>query len=127
MPIAPDRLIQWIIQECEQRNWTWNEASIRAGLSRNSISAIIRGTQPGLKTCVALARVFNCPPEYVLQLAGHLPKTRAESNRSPQETEIEYRLHHLGHAIREQYLPIISAVLDAAEIAEGETEKEEEK
>jgi len=128
MPTEANAFAEWIIEECEKRHWSWNYASERAGLARGAISAYVnREKRPGLKACTAFAKLFNKPPEYVLQLAGRLPKARAESNRSPQETEIEYRLQHLGHAVREQYFPIISAVLDAAEAAEGEIKKEKEK
>ena len=123
MPIAPDRLIEWLIEECKQRNWTWNEASVNAGLSRNSISSYINGVQPGLLACKALAKLFRKPPEYVLQLAGHLP---APADSDPNAVEVEYRLRRLNHSVREQYLPIIDAVLEAAEAAGGEAKEEEE-
>ena len=42
MPVAPDRLVEWLIDQCERRSWSPNEASVRAGLSRNAISSFIR-------------------------------------------------------------------------------------
>ncbi|MBM3155591.1 MAG: helix-turn-helix transcriptional regulator [Chloroflexi bacterium] len=126
MPIVPAEFTEFLIEECKQHHWSWNEASTKAGLSRNAISSYVNSqARPGLKACTAFARLFKKPPEYVLQLAGHLPKPRRDENKPPQVAEIEYRLEQLSHPIREQYLPIISAILDAAETAEGEKKGEE--
>jgi len=121
MPIAPDELIEWLTEECKKRNLSWNEASIRAGLSRNSVSAYINGTQPGLYACKALAKLFRKPPEYILQLAGHLP---APANSVPDAIETEYRLRQLSHPVRERYMPIIRSALESAEAEEMKKEKE---
>jgi len=126
MPATANAFTDWIIEECEKRHWSWNYASEQAGLARGAISAYVNHEKrPGLKACTAFARLFNKPPEYILQLAGRLPKPRRDENKPPQVAEIEYRLERLGHPIREQYLPIISAILDAAETAQGEIEEEE--
>jgi transcriptional regulator with XRE-family HTH domain len=72
-------LADWLIQACETRNLSWAEASRRAGLSQGAISAIVRGTLPGLETCKALAAFFGVPPEDVLRMAGHLAPARAQT------------------------------------------------
>lgn len=65
-------LVAWLIQACETRGLSWAEASRRAGLSQGTISAIVRGTQPGLEICKGLAAFFGVPLEDVLRLAGHM-------------------------------------------------------
>ena len=70
-------LVAWLIQACETRGLSWAEASRRAGLSQGTISAIVRGTQPGLEICKGLAGFFGVPLEDVLRLAGHLTPARA--------------------------------------------------
>ena len=65
-------LVTWLIQACETRGLSWAEASRRAGLSQGTISAIVRGTQPGLEICKGLAGFFGVPLEDVLRLAGHM-------------------------------------------------------
>ncbi len=72
-------LAEWLIQACEARNLSWAEASRRAGLSQGAISAIVRGVQPGLEICKALAAFFGVPPEEVLRMAGHLAPARGEA------------------------------------------------
>ena len=72
-------LARWLIEACETRDLSWAEASRRAGLSQGAISAIVRGAQPGLEICKALAGYFGVPPEDVLRLAGHLAPARQET------------------------------------------------
>ena len=63
---------QWLVEQCREREVSWREASIGAGVDKGTISAIVRGQQPGLEVCKALAAYFRVPPEHVLRLAGHL-------------------------------------------------------
>ena len=69
-------LREWLNTECEQRNLSWREASIKAGLYAGSISAIMNGQRPGLETCKALAQAFGVPTEKVLQMAGFFGKLK---------------------------------------------------
>ena len=41
-------------------------------MSQGTISAIVRGTQPGLEICKGLAGFFGVPLEDVLRMAGHM-------------------------------------------------------
>lgn len=68
-----EQLRDWLNQECDRRNLSWRQASIRAGIHSGAISAIMNGERPGLEVCKALAQSFNASPEYLLRLAGHLP------------------------------------------------------
>ena len=65
-------LVAWLTQACEARGLSWAEASRRAGLSQGTISAIVRGTQPGLEICKGLAGFFGVPLEDVLRMAGRM-------------------------------------------------------
>jgi len=77
MSESPTPLATWLIQACATRDLSWAEASRRAGLSQGTISAIVRGTQPGLEICKGLAGFFGEPLEDVLRLAGHMsPRSR---------------------------------------------------
>lgn len=83
MSDAQTPLVAWLIQACETRGLSWAEASRRAGLSQGTISAIVRGTQPGLEICKGLAAFFGVPLEDVLRMAGHM--TPAASPAWPPE------------------------------------------
>lgn len=71
-------LRSWLASECERRNLTWREASIRAGVNPGAISAVMTGSKPGLQMCISLAESFDVAPEYVLRLAGHLPPANSD-------------------------------------------------
>ena len=122
MPTVPDAFIEWVTRECEDRHWSWNYASEKAGLARGSISAWANQEKlPGIKSCKAMAKLFHKPPEYILQLAGHLPEP---ANSAPDVVEVNYRLRHLSQTVRERYMPIIRSALESAEAEmRRETEK----
>ncbi len=79
MTQSQNPLADWLIQACETRGLSWAEASRRAGLYHGAISAIVRGTQPGLEICKGLAAFFGVPPEDVLRMAGHLTPNRTKT------------------------------------------------
>ncbi len=98
-------LAQWLIEACRARDLSWAEASRRSGLSQGTISAIVRGTQPGLEICKGLAGFFGVPLEDVLQMAGHM--TPAPSPAWPPE------LVALAREVEELPPPLRRAVLKA--------------
>ena len=63
-------LVARLTQACETRGLSWAEASRRGGLSQGTISAIVRGTQPGLDICKGLAGFFGVPLEDGLRMAS---------------------------------------------------------
>ena len=72
---APDEFVSWLKQEFEKRNWAIRAAARRIGVSHPTISDIVTlQKQPSYETCLAIANAFNKPPEWVLRLAGLLPK-----------------------------------------------------
>jgi transcriptional regulator with XRE-family HTH domain len=68
-----ERIAEWLIQRCEERNLSYREASLGAGLSHGTISAILNGQPPGIHVCTKLAHYFGESPDKILRLAGHLP------------------------------------------------------
>ena len=68
-----EELRDWLNVECEKRNLSWREASLRAGVYAGAISAIMNGQRPGLEVSKALAEYFGASTEHVLRMAGHLP------------------------------------------------------
>lgn len=68
-----ERLAQWLIEQCVDRNLSWAEASRRAGVSPNTISQIVSGINPGIKRLTALADFFGVSPDFLFRLAGILP------------------------------------------------------
>jgi transcriptional regulator with XRE-family HTH domain len=68
-------LASFLDEQCKQRNLSWREASLQAGLDHGAISRFIRGTQPNTATSHKLAKFFGVDPDIVLQLAGHKKDT----------------------------------------------------
>lgn len=101
----------WLVEECEKRNLSWSQASLRAGLSRGTVSAIINGQQPGLEVCKALAQFFNVPIEHLLRLAGHLPTP--PSPRDAEEEDIITLWRQLPAWKRKDLLVQARAVIEA--------------
>lgn len=94
-----EQLREWVSGECEKRNLTWRDASLRAGVNAGAISAIMNGQRPGLGVCKALARSFSTPTEYVLRLAGHLPMRTGEGD--PELAAIADQLTAIWHDIKQ--------------------------
>lgn len=86
-------LREWINAECEKRYLSWRQASIRAGINPGAISNIMNGERPGLEVCKALAQSFGTSPEYVLQLAGHLPAPPKHTIPAEQQARIDHIIH----------------------------------
>ena len=70
------------------------------GVDKGTISAIVRGTQPGLEVCKALATFFQQSPEHALRLAGHL--NMIPTNLPPEALVL---LHELGELPEPQQRP----------------------
>lgn len=76
--LAPEAFVAWLRDQLKTRGWTVREAARRAGISHTSISYILGGDQPSFDTCMALGRIFETPPIYVLTLSGLLPQGEAD-------------------------------------------------
>jgi transcriptional regulator with XRE-family HTH domain len=74
MEKIPEEFLTWLNKNLEANNLSQSEASRRAGLNQNAISDIVNGRvrEVSLRTCKALAHLFNTPLEEVLRLAGHI-------------------------------------------------------
>ena len=64
----------WLNSQLDDRGWSFRELSRRSGLSTTQISDIANDKiNPGLESCVSIARAFALPPEDILRRAGRLP------------------------------------------------------
>jgi len=118
---------QWLVEECRARNLSWREASLRAGVDKGTISAIVRGTQPGLEVCKALATFFQQSPEHALRLAGHL--NMIPTNLPPEALVLLHELGELPEPQQTAALKMWRAILEmtkASRYAEqGDTRSQE--
>ena len=129
-----EQLREWLNHECEKRNLSWREASLRAGVYAGAVSAIMNGQRPGLDVCKALAQSFGTPVEYVLELAGHLPPSQAPDPRlqrlADQLIEMWREVEMLDPAAAERLtgIAVLQAemVLAAARSAAKRKEREEQ-
>lgn len=104
-------LADWLIEACETRGLSWAEASRRAGLYQGAISAIVRGTQPGLEICKGLAAFFGVPLEDVLRMAGHLNPADAPT-WPPELVALVHEVERLPPPLQRAAIRAWRAVLD---------------
>lgn len=105
-------LTEWLREACMKRTLSWREASIKAGVDKGTISAIMRGAQPGLEVCKGLAGLFNVPPEDVLRLAGHLSPNPAAAP-VPELVLLMRKVSMLPHPVQQEVARAGQAVLAA--------------
>lgn len=85
----------------EQRNESYRQASMKAGLDETAISRYFRGTQPMRDACIALADYFDVNPNEMLQAAGYEPLDLFErrevdlSQVSPETKQILEKLERI--------------------------------
>ena len=113
---------EWLKEECQARGLSWAEASRRAGVDKSTVSLIMRGQRPGLRTCQALAQVFQTPTEHVLRLAGHLAATNTEVVLSVPVRELAVALQALAPAVREPLMVAWRQTLNAVAAASAPEE-----
>jgi len=111
-------LAQWLIDACRERDLSWAEASRRSGLSQGTISAIVRGTQPGLEICKGLAGFFGVPLEDVLRMAGHLDPVE-EPAWAPELVALVREAEHLPLPLQPVVFKAWRAVLECARAERG--------
>lgn len=77
---APSAFVEWFKAEIDSRGWGIRETARRLNVSHPVISSIItHGESPSWDTCAAIAKAFDLPADYVLRLAGLLPKQPDET------------------------------------------------
>jgi len=80
MDVVPQGFIDWLQEEMERRNLGIRETARLAGVSHPTVSDILNGKQPSIKTCKALAKVFGKEERWVAVLAGYF---KPEPNITP--------------------------------------------
>ncbi len=68
----PEPLRTRVEQLLTERNESYREAALRAGLDHQSVRRILSvGQRPAVQTCILLADHFDLNPNEFLELAGH--------------------------------------------------------
>lgn len=88
------KLITWINDKLNERDWSQRELARRAGLSHATISKVISGENKiTFDFCHSIATAFNESPEMIFRLAGLLPPL--PDNPDP----VVQKLHHIIAAL----------------------------
>jgi transcriptional regulator with XRE-family HTH domain len=78
----------WVTSELNRLNWTHEQLAEKAGVSRGTVSNVLRGDMPpSADFCIKIAPALDTPPEQVLRLAGLLPPPG--SSRNPDDPELQ--------------------------------------
>jgi len=106
---SPNQLVEWLKANMEKNNWGIREVARRAGVSHPTISDLLNGKEPSLNTSVALAKLFNTTPEFILTLAGIFPK-KSNDDLTPKKRELMY----LAEQADDETIELAIAVLTTA-------------
>ena len=70
----PDRFVPFLRQLMEDRNESYRETSLKAGLDRSAMWRFLsKRTRPHRDACILLAQHFEINPNELLQKAGYDP------------------------------------------------------
>lgn len=69
-----EKLVQWIRDQLNDRDWSQNRLAKEADLTSSQISRIMNGQRPSPEVAHALAKALGVSPDFVLELGGRLPK-----------------------------------------------------
>lgn len=78
----------FLLQQCEERDLSLRQASLRAGLDHSAVSRFVNGTRPTRESSAKLARFFGVPEGYVLLLAGHVIRPESFTPQSDLEWDL---------------------------------------
>jgi transcriptional regulator with XRE-family HTH domain len=99
---------KWLLEKIEESGWSYSEIGRRGHISHARISPVINGEKPGWDFCVAIARVFQVPPEEVFRRAGLLPFSH---DMTSEEAEALHLFRQLGPVERKRILQSMRAWL----------------
>ena len=69
-----EQFVTFVTRLLEERNETYREAAIKAGLDRSSVWRFLnKGTRPHRDACILLAQHFEVNPNEMLAVAGYNP------------------------------------------------------
>jgi transcriptional regulator with XRE-family HTH domain len=110
-----DVLIDWLKTRMELSNYGVRETARMAGLSHPLISDIVNGRKPSYETCIALAQLFNTPPEEVLRLAGLLP---SKLEKDVIKERADYLMDHLSPENQQKAIEFLEFLISKEEKGE---------
>lgn len=129
---ASDRFRKLVEPLLDQRNESYRQASMAAGLDETAISRFFGGTQPSRDSCIALADHFGLNPNRLLEAAGYEPLRffqREEIDLSKVSPEAKLLLDKLERIkeprLRVQLFEVVDRMLDGYLLAEEAEDREE--
>lgn len=83
----------WMTECLNERGWNQATLARASGLTPTAISDLVNDRRnPGKDSCIAIAKAFKLPREFVFQVAGILDE---ESENDPRIKKIEYLYNSL--------------------------------
>jgi transcriptional regulator with XRE-family HTH domain len=102
------KFTEWLNEELQKRDWSYNELARRAGLSSGGISLVMNeARKPGPELCLAIARALNKDPVTVFRLAGLLPP---EPDGDPDAKQALHLFRQLSPTQKEMLLTQMEAL-----------------
>lgn len=102
--------VDWLIGELNKRDWSNADLARHAEISRTTITNIVKKhRQPGPEVCLAIAKAFKLPPDFVFRKADLLP---VEKDQNPTLEEANYLLKQLDNIDQEMIVKIIRTIAE---------------
>lgn len=70
--VMSEKLVDWIREQLNERDWSQNKLAKEAGLTSSQISRIMNGQRPSPEIARDLAKALNVSADFVLEMAGRL-------------------------------------------------------
>jgi len=90
-------LSQFLVTVCEERDESFRQASLGAGLDHAAISRFVGGTRPRFESCLKLARYFRIDQRVLLRLAGYDVDVPTGLNPERGSVDLAFLTYELGH------------------------------
>lgn len=90
-------LSQFLVKVCEERDESFRQASLGAGLDHAAVSRFVGGTRPRFESCLKLARYFRIDKAVLLRLAGYDVEVPAELNPEHGSVDLAFLTYELDH------------------------------
>jgi len=102
--------IAWLDKQLAEKNMTDNQLAKRAGLGHSSLSKARKGSLPGFKACISIARALNVSEIEALRAAGHLP---TPSDYSPDREALIWECEQLPEHLTYMARQVVRAMSEA--------------
>ena len=91
-----EEFVEFLLRECEKRNLSFRQASLRAGLDHGAVSRYVNGTRLARRSAKKLAKFFGVLEREMLVMTGHMASDDLPNPSTADEKQLLERFRSLG-------------------------------